>query len=133
MAKARVIRVLIAKPGLDGHERGARVLTLGLREQGMDVIYTGLRQTPEQIVERAFKEKVDVIGLSSLSGAHNTLFPEVALLAREKGMDKVLIIGGGLIPKEDIPSLQEKGIRAIFGPGVTIKKIAEFIESNVSL
>ena len=132
MAKARVIRVLIAKPGLDGHERGARVLTLGLREQGMDVIYTGLRQTPEQIVERAFKEKVDVIGLSSLSGAHNTLFPEVALLAREKGMDKVLIIGGGLIPKEDIPSLQEKGIRAIFGPGVTIKKIAEYIESNVS-
>jgi methylmalonyl-CoA mutase C-terminal domain/subunit len=133
MAKARVIRVLIAKPGLDGHDRGARVLTLGLRELGMDVIYTGLRQTPEQIVERAFKEKVDVIGLSSLSGAHNTLFPEVALLAKEKGMDKVLIIGGGLIPKEDIPLLQEKGIRAIFSPGVTIKKIAEFIESNVSL
>lgn len=133
MAKARAIRVLIAKPGLDGHDRGARVLTLGLREQGMDVVYTGLRQTPEQIVERAFKEKADVIGLSSLSGAHNTLFPEVALLAKEKGMDKVLIIGGGLIPKEDIPLLQEKGIKAIFGPGTPIKKIAEFIESNVSL
>lgn len=133
MAKTRAVRVLIAKPGLDGHDRGARVLTLGLREQGMDVIYTGLRQTPEQIVERAFKEKVDVIGLSSLSGAHNTLFPEVALLAKEKRMAKVLIIGGGLIPKEDIPFLQEKGIRAIFGPGTPIKKIAEFIKSNISL
>jgi len=133
MAKERAIRVLIAKPGLDGHDRGARVLTLGLREQGMDVIYTGLRQTPDQIVERAFQEKVDVIGLSSLSGAHNTLFPQVVQLAKEKGMDKVLIIGGGLIPKEDMPLLEEKGVKAIFGPGTSIKKITEFIESNVSL
>jgi methylmalonyl-CoA mutase C-terminal domain/subunit len=133
MAKERAIRVLIAKPGLDGHDRGARVLTLGLREQGMDVIYTGLRQTPEQIAVRAFQEKVDVIGLSSLSGAHNTLFPQVVQLVKEKGMDKVLIIGGGHIPKEDIPFLEEKGVKAIFGPGTPIKKISEFIESNVSL
>lgn len=132
MVKAKKIRVLIAKPGLDGHDRGARVLTLGLREQGMDVVYTGLRQTPEQIVDRAFKEKVDVIGMSLLSGAHNTLFPEVVRLAKGKGMDKVLIIGGGLIPEEDIPFLRERGIRAIFSPGTLIKQIAEFIEGNVS-
>ena len=133
MAKSRAIRVLIAKPGLDGHDRGARVLTLGLRAEGMEVIYTGLRHTPEEIVQRASEGKVDVIGLSSLAGAHKSLFPEVARLVREGGMDKVLIIGGGIVPEEDIPFLQEKGIRAIFGPGTPVKEIADYIRNNVDL
>ena len=132
MATTGKIKVLIAKPGLDGHDRGARVLVLGLREEGMDVTYTGLRQTARQIVDKAFEKKVDVIGLSSLSGAHNTIFPEVVSLAREKGMDRVLIIGGGLIPKEDVPYLEEKGVKAIFGPGTTVQKIAEYIRENIS-
>ncbi|GAH94770.1 unnamed protein product, partial [marine sediment metagenome] len=124
MTKEKPIRVLIAKPGLDGHTRGARILTLGLRDEGMDVIYTGLRKTPEEIVGRAVKEKADVIGLSILSGAHNTLLPKVVELAKEKGLDRVLIIAGGAIPKEDVPILQEKGISAVFGPGTAIKQVA---------
>jgi len=128
----RTIKVLIAKPGLDGHDRGAKVLILGLREHGMDVMYTGLRQTPEQIVKRAIDEKVDVIGLSSLTDTHRTLFPKVAQLAKEKGMDKVLIIGGGLIPAADEAFLKENGIKGIFGQGTEIKKIVNFIEDNVT-
>ncbi len=133
MTNDRPIRVLIAKPGLDGHSRGARILTLGLRDEGMSVTYTGLRKSPEEIVDRALKENVDVMALSILSGAHNTLLPRVAELAKEKGMDRVLIIGGGAIPEEDIPFLQEKGISAIFGPGSTIKEIADYIRQNVKL
>lgn len=133
MTKDRQIRVLIAKPGLDGHNRGARILTLGLRDEGMIVTYTGLRKTPEEIVDRAIKEDVDVIGLSILSGAHNTLLPRVVELAKERGMDKVLIIAGGAIPAKDIPFLKEKGIRAVFGPGSTIKEIADYIRQNVKL
>lgn len=131
MTKEKPIRVLIAKPGLDGHTRGARILTLGLRDEGMDVIYTGLRKTPEEIVGRAVKEKADVIGLSILSGAHNTLLPKVVELAKEKGLDRVLIIAGGAIPKEDVPILQQKGISAVFGPGTAIKQVADYIRQNV--
>lgn len=131
MSKDRAIKVLVAKPGLDGHNRGARIMTLGLRDEGMDVTYTGLRRTPEQIVDRALEKKVDVIGLSILSGAHKTLLPRVAELAREKGLGNTLIIAGGTIPEEDIPFLQEKGIRAVFGPGSTIKEIADYIRQNV--
>ncbi len=125
------IKVLIAKPGLDGHNRGARALTLGLRELGFDVIYSGLRQDPEQIVEKAIDKKVDVIGLSLLSGAHKSLFPRVVELARQRGLDKVLIIGGGTIPEGDIPFLKEKGIAEIFGPGSTMEEIAGYIRKNV--
>lgn len=131
MKQNRLIRVLIAKPGLDGHDRGAKVVAQGLRDEGMEVIYTGLRQTPEQIAKTALEEYVDVIGLSLLSGAHKTLFPEVSRLIREKGMTEVLIIGGGIIPEEDIPFLQEKGIIAVFKPGTRIKEIAEYIRKNV--
>ena len=128
---AKPIRVLIAKPGLDGHDRGAKLLTLGLRDEGMEVIYTGIRQTPESIAETAVQEDVDVVGLSSLSGAHNYLFPRVVELLLEKGMNQVLVIGGGIIPQEDIPSLKEKGIKGIFGPGTRIKDIANFIRESI--
>jgi len=131
MSKGRAIKVLIAKPGLDGHNRGARMLTLALRDEGMDVTYTGLRRTPEQIVDRALEKKVDVIGLSILSGAHKTLLPRVVEAAKEKGLDKTLIIAGGAIPDEDIPFLKEKGIKAIFGPGSTVREIADYIRQNV--
>jgi len=125
------IKVLIAKPGLDGHERGARVLTLGLRDEGMDVVYTGLRKTPEEIVDRAAKEKADVIGMSILSGAHKELLPRVVELAKKKGLDKVLFMAGGNIPDEDIPFLKEKGIHEVFDQGSTIKEIADYIRQNV--
>ena len=131
MAEERRIRVLMAKPGLDGHDRGARVLTLGLRDEGMEVIYTGLRQTPEKIVQAAIQEDVSVVGLSCLSGAHRYLFPEVVEQLKANGVEDVLIIGGGIIPKEDIPFLQEKGVSAIFGPGTPIKEIADYIKNNV--
>lgn len=131
MAREKPIKVLIAKPGLDGHNRGARILTLGLRDEGMEVIYTGLRKTAEEIVDRAAKEKVDVIGLSILSGAHNTVLPKVVELAKERALDRVLIIAGGSIPKEDVPFLQEKGIKAVFGPGTTVKQVADYIRQNV--
>ena len=124
------IRVLLAKPGLDGHDQGVKVLALGLRDEGMEVIYTGLRQTPSQIVRAAIHEDVDVVGLSSLSGGHNVYFPEVArLLSKEK--KDVLIIAGGIIPDEDRGQLKEKGIKGIFGPGTKLKDIAEFIRSNI--
>lgn len=131
MADAKKIRILMAKPGLDGHDRGARVLTLGLRDEGMEVIYTGLRQSPEMIVQAAIQEDVDVVGLSCLSGAHKTLFPAVVNQLKAKGASDVLIIGGGIIPKEDMPYLKEKGVSAVFGPGTSIKEIATYIKENV--
>jgi len=124
------IRVLVAKPGLDGHDRGAKVLALGLRDEGMETIYTGLRQTPEKIVQAAVQEDVDVIGLSCLSGAHKYLFPRVVELLKEKRMEDVLVIGGGIIPEEDIPFLKEKGVTEIFGPGTLIREIADYIRQN---
>jgi len=130
MADERRIRVLMAKPGLDGHDRGARVLTLGLRDEGMEVIYTGLRQTPEKIVQAAIQEDVDVVGLSCLSGAHRYLFPEVVEQLKANGVEDMLVIGGGIIPKEDIAFLEEKGVGAIFGPGTSIKEIASYIREN---
>jgi methylmalonyl-CoA mutase, C-terminal domain len=125
------IRVLIAKPGLDGHDRGAKMLTLALRDEGMEVIYTGIRQTSESIVETAVQEDVDVVGLSSLSGAHDYYFPEIAGMLKQKGLDRVLVIGGGIIPPEDIESLKEKGIKAVFGPGTPMKEVANFIRENI--
>ena len=127
----RPIRVLIAKPGLDGHDRGAEVIARALRDAGMEVIYTGLRQTPEQIVAAAVQEDVDVVGLSLLSGAHNYLFPKVADLLKEQGVDDVLIIGGGVIPNEDIQGLKEAGISEIFTPGTPTAKMIEYIKNNL--
>ena len=129
--KTKQIKVLVAKPGLDGHDRGAKVLTLGLRDAGMETIYTGLRHTPEMIAEAAVKEQPDVIGLSCLSGAHNYLFPEVVKELRKKGLNDILVIGGGNIPREDIPSLLENGIDAIFGQGTSLKDIVDYIQSHV--
>jgi methylmalonyl-CoA mutase C-terminal domain/subunit len=128
--RKRPIRVLMAKAGLDGHDRGARALVLALRDQGMEVIYTGLRQTPESITVTAAQEDVDVVGLSCLSGAHNYLFPRVAELLNEKGLEEVLVIGGGIIPEEDIPYLLQKGIKRIFGPGSSVADITYFIREN---
>lgn len=127
----RKIKVLIAKPGLNGHDRGAKVVARALRDAGMEVVYTGLRQTPEQIVETAIQEDVDVVGLSILSGAHMTLLPKVVQLLKEKGMDDVLVIAGGIIPTDDIPKLKEAGIAEVFGPGTPMKTIIEFIKKNV--
>lgn len=125
------IRVLIAKPGLDGHDRGALVIAQGLRDEGMEVIYSGLRQTPEQIVATAIQEDVDCIGLSILSGAHNVLFPEVIRLLKEEEASDILVVGGGVIPDEDIPFLKQQGIRGIFTSGTPIAEIAAFIKENV--
>ena len=125
------IRVLIAKPGLDGHDRGAKIVARALRDAGMEVIYTGLHQTPEMIVEAAIQEDVHVIGLSLLSGAHMTLFVDVADMLKKKGLDDVLLIAGGIIPKEDVPMLKKKGIAGIFGPGTTVESIVEFVKKNV--
>jgi len=125
------IRVLVAKPGLDGHDRGAKVIARSLRDAGMEVIYTGLRQTPEQIVAAAIQEDVDVVAMSILSGAHNHLFPKVVNLLKEEGVDDVLIIGGGVIPDEDIPGLKEAGIEEIFTPGTSTKDVVKYIESNL--
>jgi len=127
----RPIRVLIAKPGLDGHDRGAKVIARALRDAGMEVIYTGLRQTPEQIVSAAVQEDVDVIGMSLLSGAHNYLFPRVAELLKEQGVDDVLVIGGGVIPNEDIQGLKDAGISEIFTPGTSTVQMIEYIKSNL--
>lgn len=131
MDKQTPIRVLVAKPGLDGHDRGAKVIARALRDAGMEVIYTGLRQTPEQIAEAAVQEDVDVIGLSCLSGAHNHLFPRVVELLKEKGAGDILVIGGGVIPDEDIPGLKEAGIKEIFTPGTPTGVTIEFIRSHV--
>ena len=131
MTGSKTIRVLIAKPGLDGHDRGAKVIARALRDSGMEVIYTGLRQTPEQIVEAAIQEDVQVIGLSILSGAHNFLFPRVMELLKEKDAEDILVIGGGVIPEEDIPGLKAAGIKEIFTPGTHTSAIIEFIKNNV--
>ena len=127
----RPIKVLIAKPGLDGHDRGAKVLARGLRDEGFEVVYTGLRQTPEMIVTAALQEDVDVVGLSILSGAHMTLLPRVCEGLREQGLDDVLVTAGGIIPDADIPSLMEAGISRIFGPGTTIGEVADYLRTNV--
>ena len=131
MDAQRKIRVLAAKPGLDGHDRGIKVIASGLMDAGMEVIYTGLRQTPQQIVEAARQEDVDVIAMSILSGAHDYLFPKVMALLKEKGMDDILVLGGGIIPDEDIPTLKACGIAEIFGPGTNTGEIVDFIEKNV--
>ncbi|MBP1933543.1 cobalamin B12-binding domain-containing protein [Ammoniphilus resinae] len=125
------IRVLVAKPGLDGHDRGALIIAQALRDAGMEVIYTGLRQTPAQIVSAAIDEDVDVIGISCLSGAHNELFPEIVRLLREQGAGDILIVGGGVIPDEDIPFLETQGISKVFTPGTTTAETIEFIRANV--
>jgi len=127
----RPIKVLIAKPGLDGHDRGAKVLARGLRDEGFEVVYTGLRQTPEMVVTAALQEDVDVVGLSILSGAHMTLVPRICALLREKGLDDVLVAAGGIIPDDDQPALREAGVAAVFGPGTTIGEVADFIRANV--
>ena len=124
----QAIRVLIAKPGLDGHDRGAKVLALALRDAGMEVIYTGLRQTPEKIAQAAIQEDVDVVGMSCLSGAHMHLFPRVVELLRNQGAEDILVLGGGIIPKEDIPKLKEKGIAEVFGPGTSTQDIIQYIK-----
>jgi methylmalonyl-CoA mutase C-terminal domain/subunit len=129
----RPIRVLVAKPGLDGHDRGAKVIARALRDAGMEVIYTGLRQTPNQIAEAAVQEDVDCVAMSILSGAHNTLFPKVVNLLKEKGAEDVLIIGGGVIPEEDIPGLKKAGVKAIFTPGTKTSDTVDFIRKNVKL
>lgn len=125
------IRVLVAKPGLDGHDRGAKVIAQALRDAGMEVIYTGLRQTVDQIVNAADQDDVDVVALSLLSGAHNTLFPEVVEGLKKKGMDNVLVIGGGVIPETDIPGLKKAGVKEIFTPGTPTKKVIDYINANV--
>ena len=126
------IRVLIAKPGLDGHDRGAKVIARALRDAGMEVIYTGIRQTPEMIAEAALQEDVDVVGMSILSGAHMALFPRVIELLRDNEMDDVLVIAGGIIPDEDIPALEGHGVKGVFGPGTPTSEIVSFIRENVS-
>ena len=131
MESKRRIRVLIAKPGLDLHDRGAKVLVRTLRDSGMEVIYTGIRQTPEQIVETAIQEDVDAIGLSHLTGAHMILFPKVMKLLKEKGASDILVIGGGTIPEEDIPPLKEAGIAEIFGPGTPLEDVVNYLKENV--
>ena len=130
MAEKR-IRVIVAKPGLDGHDRGAKVVARALRDAGFEVIYTGLRQTPEQIVEAALSEDVNVVALSLLSGAHNTLFPKIVELLKEKGMGDVLVIVGGVIPDADIPGLKKAGVAAVFTPGTPTGDIVKFINEHV--
>jgi methylmalonyl-CoA mutase C-terminal domain/subunit len=125
------IRVLIAKPGLDGHDRGAKVVARALRDAGMEVIYTGLRQTPEMIVEAALQEDVDVVGLSILSGAHMALFPRIVNLLKENGLDDVLVVAGGIIPDEDVPALKEMGVQGVFGPGTSTQEVIKFIEEEI--
>jgi methylmalonyl-CoA mutase C-terminal domain/subunit len=127
----RKIRVLIAKPGLDSHDRGAKIIARALRDAGMEVIYTGLKQTPEQIVETALQEDVDVIGLSILSGAHKTLFPNIIDLLKQKGLTDVLVVAGGIIPEEDVPEMKKLGIKGIFGPGTRTDEIIQYIFENV--
>ena len=126
----RPIRVLIAKPGLDGHDRGAKVIARALRDAGMEVIYSGLRQTPEQIVAAAIQEDVDVVGLSILSGAHNVLFPEVLKLLKEKGGEDIVVLAGGIIPDKDIPNLKAIGIREVFLPGTPTQRLVELIREE---
>src|SRR5512136_1417666 len=127
MTPERKIRILIAKPGLDGHDRGAKVIARGFRDAGFEVVYTGLHQTPEQIVAAAIQEDVDAIGLSSLAGAHDYLFPRVIELLKEKGADDIIVFGGGIVPEEDISSLRECGVKAVFTPGTPIQEAVSWV------
>ena len=129
---AEKIRVLVAKPGLDGHDRGAKVVARALRDAGFEVVYTGLRQTPEESAEAALQEDVNVVAMSILSGAHPHLFPKVVNLLREKGMDDVLVIGGGVIPEGDIPALKDAGVAAVFTPGTPTGEVVDFIKEHVA-
>lgn len=130
-SKSGKIRILIAKPGLDGHDRGAKVVARALRDAGFEVIYTGLRQTPEMVAEAALQEDVDFVGLSILSGAHLDLFPQIVEKLQEKGLERVKVFAGGIIPDEDIPALQEMGIAAVFGPGTSTQDIIRFVKETV--
>jgi len=131
MQSTKKIRVLIAKPGLDSHDRGAKVVARALRDAGMEVIYTGLRQTPEQIVETALQEDVDVIGLSILSGAHKTLFPRIMELLKKQCLTDVMVFAGGIIPEEDVSEMKKLGINEIFGPGTTTEEIIQYVMQNL--
>ena len=128
---AKKIKMIVAKPGLDGHDRGAKLLARIFAEAGMEVVYTGLRQTPEMIVQTAIQEDADVVGMSSLSGVHNYFFPRVAELLRDKGLNDVLLVGGGIIPGEDSEGLKKAGVKGIFGPGTPTTEIVDFIQNNV--
>ena len=131
MADAPRLRILVAKPGLDGHDRGAKIIARALRDAGIEVIYTGLHQTPEMIAEAAIQEDVDAIGLSILSGAHNTLFPKIIELIREKGGDDIAIFGGGIIPEDDITTLGKQGVAKVFTPGATTQEIIDWVKLNI--
>jgi methylmalonyl-CoA mutase, C-terminal domain len=131
MSETRPIRVLVAKPGLDGHDRGAKIIARALRDAGMEVIYTGIRQTPEMIVEAAIQEDVDAILMSILSGAHMAIFPRVMELLKENGVDDVLVAAGGILPDEDVPAIKAMGIKGCFGPGTSTEEIIEFVRSNI--
>jgi len=131
MTDTRPIRVLVAKPGLDGHDRGAKVIARALRDAGMEVIYTGIRQTPEMIVEAAIQEDVDAILMSILSGAHMAIFPKVMELLKQNGVDDVLVAAGGILPDEDLPAIREMGIKGCFGPGTPTDEITEFVRANI--
>jgi methylmalonyl-CoA mutase C-terminal domain/subunit len=131
MSPDRIIRIMVAKPGLNGHDRGAKIIARGFRDAGFEVIYTGLHQTPEQIVAAAIQEDVDGIGLSSLSGAHDYLFPRVVELLKEKGADDILVFGGGIIPEEDIPKLKEAGVKEVFAPGTSIAETVNWVRRNI--
>jgi methylmalonyl-CoA mutase C-terminal domain/subunit len=132
MSVPRIIRVLVAKPGLDGHDRGAKIIARVLRDAGMEVVYTGIRQTPEMIAEAALQEGVDVIGLSILSGAHMELFPQVFEGLRSRGMGDVVVVAGGIIPDQDRPALREMGVQAVFGPGTPTAEIVELVRGAVA-
>lgn len=131
MERDRKIRILIAKPGLNGHDRGAKVIARGFRDAGIEVIYTGLHQTPEQIVNSAIQEDVDAIGVSILSGAHDYVFPEIIKLLRERGAGDIIVFGGGIIPEEDIPALKNVGVKEIFLPGTTIEDTVKWVKENI--
>ncbi|HSB07416.1 MAG TPA: cobalamin B12-binding domain-containing protein [Thermodesulfobacteriota bacterium] len=131
MGSGRKVRILVAKPGLDGHDRGAKIIARGFRDAGFEVIYTGLHQTPEQIVTAAIQEDVDGIGLSSLAGAHDYLFPRVIELLKEKGAEDIVVFGGGIIPEEDIPALTQIGVKAIFTPGTPIEEAVKWVRENI--
>jgi len=131
MNKNRKLRILVGKPGLDGHDRGAKIIARAFRDAGFEVIYTGLHQTPEMIVNTAIQEDVDAIGLSILSGAHNYVFPEVIRLLKENGMEDVLVFGGGIVPEEDIVELKKMGVAAIFTPGTPLQETVEWVQKNV--
>ena len=131
MGPKRKIRILVAKPGLDGHDRGARIIARAYRDAGFEVVYSGLHQTPEEVVQAAIQEDVDMIGLSSLAGAHMHLFPRVVELLKEKGADDIVVCGGGIFPEEDIPKLKKVGIKEIFNPGTPLREVVRWVEENV--